>query len=432
MKRKILDSLVEWKNKKGRKPLIVNGARQVGKSYIIREFGQTHFENVVEVNFELDKSTCDFIDKDLNPSRIIQYLELAYAQIITPGKTLIIFDEIQACHRALTSLKYFDEQAPQYHIIAAGSLLGVAIHREKYSFPVGKVDELNMFPMDFEEFLWAMGRENLAVLIREHYESNEPLNVHSLAIDLYNQYFIVGGMPEAVSSFIETDSFARAQLIQNSILNAYIFDMAKYAPPETSIKIRACFDSIPAQLAKNNTKFQYKVVQRGGTASIFGEAIEWLIYAGVALKCQNLEHGLIPLTSYTDLSNFKLYMSDIGLLTLRSDMPLQLILSPIEDEGNTFLGAMTENYVAQVLTGKGIPILYWHSEGKAEIDFVLQQGLDVIPVEVKSGLRVRGRSLGVFMETYKCRYGIRISKKNFGMENGIKSVPLYAVFCIDK
>jgi predicted AAA+ superfamily ATPase len=426
-----LDSLVEWKDKKGRKPLIVNGARQVGKSYILREFGRTQFENVVEVNFEIDKPLCEFIENDLTPSGIIQYIELSTGQIITAGKTLIIFDEIQACHRALTSLKYFCEQAPEYHIAAAGSLLGVAVNREKYSFPVGKVDELNMFPMDFEEFLWATGKEQLVGLIREHYTKNleMPGPTHTLATELYLKYFIVGGMPEAIATFIETDSFLRTQQIQNNILNEYIADMAKYADPATSVKIRACYDSLPTQLAKNNTKFQYKVVQRGGTATIFGEAIEWLIYAGIALKCQNMEHGLIPLKAYADLSNFKLYMGDIGLLTLRSTMPLQTILSPIDEE-NTFLGAMTENYVAQVLAGKGIPTFYWHSEGKAEIDFVLQRENSVIPVEVKSGVRVRSRSLGVFMERYKCPYGIRISKKNFGFENGIKSVPLYSAFCI--
>jgi predicted AAA+ superfamily ATPase len=271
----------------------------------------------------------------------------------------------------------------------------------------------------------------LAELIREHYAENRemPGAIHALAMELYLKYFIVGGMPEAVATFVETDSFLRTQHIQNTILNEYIADMAKYADTATSVKIRACYDSIPAQLAKNNTKFQYKVVQRGGTATIFGEAIEWLVYAGIALKCQNLEHGLIPLKAYADLTNFKLYMGDIGLLTLRSTMPVQTILSPL-DEGNTFLGAMTGNYVAQVLAGKAIPVFYWHSEGKAEIDFVLQTDGGVIPVEVKSGVRVRSRSLGVFMEKYRCPYGIRISKKNFGMENGVKSLPLYAVFCI--
>jgi predicted AAA+ superfamily ATPase len=421
MKRKISDSLVNWKNSKNRKPLILNGARQVGKTYILQDFGRNNFENVVEVNFEIDKPLCEFLESDINPFKIIQYLELTSGKIILAGKTLIIFDEIQACNRALTSLKYFCEQAPDYHIIAAGSLLGVAVNREKYSFPVGKVDELKMFPMDFEEFLWAMGKTLLADIIRENYTGNQVMqeSMHHLAIELFLKYFIVGGMPEAVEKFAETESYIRVQQIQNNILNEYIADMAKYADPPTSIKIRACFDSIPAQLAKDNTKFQYKVVQRGGTSTIFGEAIEWLVYAGIAMKCQNIEHGYIPIKAYADLSNFKLYMGDIGLLTLRSMMPLQTILSPFS-ESNTFLGAMTENYVAQVLTSKEIPVFYWNSQGKAEIDFVLQDGSSVIPIEVKSGVRVRSRSLGVFMERYKSPYGIRISKKNFGFENNIK------------
>ncbi len=431
MKRKITSSLLDWKNEKERKPLILNGARQVGKSYILQEFGRHHFENVVEVNFEIDKPLCEFLENDITPSRIIQYLELTSGKIITAGKTLIIFDEIQACHRALTSLKYFCEQAPDYHIIAAGSLLGVAVNRRKYSFPVGKIHKLSMYPMDFEEFLWALDKEMLADMIREHYAGNKfvPESLHNLAIDLFLKYFIVGGMPEAVLKFARTESYIRVQQIQNNILNAYIADMAKYADPTTSIKIRACFDSIPAQLAKENTKFQYKVVQRGGTSTIFGEAIEWLVYAGIALKCQNIEHGYIPLKAYADLSNFKLYMGDIGLLTLRSMMPLQTILSPL-GENNTFLGAMTENYAAQVLTTKEIPTFYWNSQGKAEIDFVLQVGTSIIPVEVKSGVRVRSRSMGVFMERYNSPYGIRVSRKNFGFENKIKSVPLYALFCM--
>jgi len=219
------------------------------------------------------------------------------------------------------------------------------------------------------------------------------------------------------------------QIIQNDILNEYIADMAKYADAATSVKIRACFDSIPAQLAKENTKFQYKVVQRGGTATIFGEAIEWLNLANITLKCQRLEHGFIPINAYMDLINFKLYMGDIGILTLRSDIPLQTILSTIEIE-NTFLGAMTENYVAQCFKAKKYRLAYWQSEGKAEVDFVLQIDGKVVPVEVKKGTRNRSKSLGVFMEKYKSEYAIRISKKNFGYGNHIKSVPLYAVFCI--
>jgi len=303
--------------------------------------------------------------------------------------------------------------------------------REKYSFPVGKVNELYMYPLDFEEFLWALGYEKLADEIKIHYMNDEtmPDALHNVALELYQKYFIVGGMPAAVNSFVKTDSFLKVQVVQNDILNEYIADMAKYADPATSIKIRACFDSIPAQLAKENAKFQYKVVQRGGTATIFGEAIEWLNYASITLKCQRLEHGFIPINAYMDLINFKLYMGDIGIMTLRSEIPLQTILSTIETD-NTFLGAMTENYVAQCFKSKKYRLAYWQSEGKAEVDFVLQIDGKVIPVEVKKGMRNRSKSLGVFMEKYKSEYAIRISKKNFGFESNIKSVPLYAVFCI--
>lgn len=412
-------------------PLIINGARQVGKTYIVEQLGREHYESVLYLNMEIEANFCKFLETELSPKKIIQYLEMTKMQEINPGKTLIFFDEIQACERALTSLKYFCEQMPEYNIIAAGSLLGVAINREKYSFPVGKVDEINMYPLDFEEFLWAMNMEKLAEEIKAHYSNNEtmPEALHDVALDMYQKYFIVGGMPAAVVMFIETESFVKVQPVQNNILNEYIADMAKYADPTTSIKIRACYNSIPAQLAKENIKFQYKVVQRGGTATIFGEAIEWLILAGIVRKCQRLEHGYIPVNAYLDLINFKLFMADIGVLTLRSKIPFQTILSPIEVD-NTFLGAMTENYVAQVFATKGYDLMYWQSDGKAEVDFVLQIDNTVIPVEVKKGMRNRSKSLGVFVEKYKSPYAIRISKKNFGFENGIKSVPLYAAFCI--
>ncbi|MDR1161619.1 MAG: ATP-binding protein [Tannerellaceae bacterium] len=429
MKRKIYDELLTWKNRPGRMPLLVNGARQVGKSYILQAFGKREFDNCIIVNLETDKALALKFEEGITPIPIIQYIESVHSQRIIPGKTLVVFDEIQACERALTSLKYFCEQTPQYHIIAAGSLLGVAINRNNYSFPVGKVNELTLFPMDFEEFLWALGRENFATLIRERYESDEPLDVHSMAIDFYNKYLIVGGMPAAVKEFINTSSFVAVADIQNRILNEYIADMAKYAEPATSIKIRACYESIPVQLAKENHKFQYNVVQKGGSATLFGEAIEWLKYAGVILKCQKTNHGTLPVKVYADLSDFKLYLSDTGMLTMQSGIIAQVILSPLETD-NSFLGSIAENYIAQAFAANQIPLYYWKNDHTAEVDFVIQKGIDVIPVEVKAGLRVRSKSLGIFMEKYKCPYGIRLSKKNFGFENGIKSVPLYAAFCI--
>jgi predicted AAA+ superfamily ATPase len=431
MRRKITDNLVAWKDSPNRMPLLLNGARQAGKTYTLEQFGKAYFDNVVYLNMEIESVFCKFLEDELSPGNIIRFLEAAKGQEITAGKTLIFFDEIQACERALTSLKYFCEQAPEYHVVAAGSLLGVAINREKYSFPVGKVNEMNMYPLDFEEFLWAMNREKLAEEIRTHYAENRsmPEALHRIALELYQKYSIVGGMPAAAATFMETDSFLKVQSVQNNILNEYIADMAKYSDSSTSIKIRACYNSIPAQLAKENKKFQYKTVQRGGTATIFGEAIEWLNFAGIVLKCQKLNHGMIPIAAYGDLSDFKLYMGDVGMLTMKSGMPLQMILTTA-NEDNIFLGALAENYVAQALSANRHPLYYWKNEHTAEVDFVLQQDDKVIPIEVKKGLHTRSKSLGMFISQYACPYAIRISQKNFGFENSIKSIPLYAVFCI--
>jgi predicted AAA+ superfamily ATPase len=431
MKRKIIDQLLLWKDKSGRMPLIVNGARQVGKTYILKEFASTRFDQFVYINLETNSKVNSYFDGDINPVQIVQYLETITEIRIIAGSTLIILDEIQSCPRALLALKAFCEEAPQYHVVAAGSLLGVAVNREKYSFPVGKVDELLMFPMDFEEFLWAMERSALSDEIRSHFQQNKPLPVplHADAMELYKKYLIIGGMPAAVKEFNETLSFLTVKDIQGRILNEYVADMAKYASPATTVKIRACYNSIPAQLAKENVKFQYKTVQRGGTATIFGESIEWLIYAGITLKCQKTAHGFMPVSAYVDLSDFKLYLSDAGMLTMQSGMATQTILSPIEED-NMFLGMIGENYVAQALVCNGFHLYYWKNENTAELDFVIQIAGEVIPVEVKKGKRTKSTSLNMFVNQYKSRYAVRISAKNFGFENQIKSVPLYAVWCI--
>jgi len=431
MQRKIISELLAWKNSKNRKPLILNGARQVGKTFTLETFAKENFDNFVYLNMEIDTNFRDFLDGDISPKRIIQHLELTKKQPITSEKTLIFFDEIQACERALTSLKYFCEQAPEYYVVAAGSLLGVAVNREKYSFPVGKVDEHNLFPLDFEEFLCALGYEKLTEEIKSHFESNEPMNMalHQLTLDLYKKYLVVGGMPAVVNQFVETGSFLSAQVIQNGIFNEYTADMSKYADATTSVKIRACYNSVPAQLAKENRKFQYKIVQKGGTATLFGESIEWLNFAGTVLKCQKITEGNIPIAVYSYFPDFKLYMSDVGLLALKSRLPAELLVAE-NNEGNTFMGFVTENYVAQAFTANRIPLFYWKNDNTAEIDFVLQKGVDVIPVEVKRGVNTRSKSLNIFAKQYNCPYSIRISQKNFGFENGIKSVPLYSVFCI--
>ena len=425
--------LVQWKDKKNRMPLIVNGARQVGKTYILKEFGATCFENTIYVHLENQVAVAAIFEGDLNPTRIIQYLEASYNQSIKTGKTLIIFDEIQSSERALMALKVFCEEAPQYHVVAAGSLLGVAVNREKYSFPVGKVDEINMYPLDFEEFLWAMGKRFFAEETKSHFADSKPFEngIHQMLIELYRQYLITGGMPAVVRQFVETQSLIDIVDIQSRIVNEYLADMAKYATASTSVKIRACYNSIPTQLAKENTKFQYKVVQKGGSATLFGESIDWLESAGIVLKCQKTTQGLMPIAAYADLSDFKLYMADVGLLTMKSGLAYQTILSTIEQD-NSFLGALAENYVAQQFKANHIPLFYWKNDNTAEVDFVLQTDNGILPVEVKKGKRNKAISMNLFAKKYNSPYSIRISQKHFGFDNNIKAVPLYATFCISK
>ena len=435
MKRLISHELIEWKSKQGRMPLLLHGARQVGKTHILREFGKEHYKNIAYVNLETDPIASTWFDDNIEPKRIIMLLEAHIKTRIIPEDALIIFDEIQSCERALTSLKYFNENAPQYHIAAAGSLLGVAIKREKYSFPVGNVDSKTLYPFTFEEFLWSQSEDILTEEIKSGFEANSPLHpsLHKKASELYKIYLIVGGMPASILEYTNTGSLVMVPGVQNRIINDYIADMAKYASDSEAIKIRAAFNSVPAQLAKENRKFQYKVIQKGGSSSIFGEAIDWLETAKVINKCYNLTTPEIPLDVYKDFTNFKLYMSDTGLLTMTSKTPQEIILN-LGEADNRFLGAIAENYVAQHFAAREKSLLHWRSDsksgGQAEIDFVLQEGADVIPVEVKAGERVASRSLSVFVKRYNSLYSIRISSKNFGFENGIKSVPLYAAFCI--
>ena len=445
MKRKITQRLIDWKNRPGHKPLILQGARQVGKTYILEEFGKEHYKNYVKVSLDLVPDVGNFLKSNINPMEIIAFLEALYNVRILPHETLIILDEIQDCKRALLALKYFQEDYPQYDIVAAGSLLGVAINqgnkpeeednneeKEEFSYPVGKVDELSLFPMDFEEFLWATGNDILAQEIRAHFLSNEamPASVHSLALDLYQKYLVVGGMPESVQKWVDTNSYLECRTVQQSILVGYNGDMAKYAKPATTVKIRACFNSIPAQLAKENRKFQYKLAMKGGTAKIFGEAIEWLILAGTVHKCKLISHGFIPISAQEDDSDFKIYMSDIGLLNTKAQMPVPMLMNSIETD-NTFLGSVAENYVGQALRANGITLRYWKNDNTQEVEYILQDGANVIPVEVKKGRKVDAISLNNFKKTYNCPFAYRISGKNFGFANEIKSVPLYAVFCIE-
>jgi predicted AAA+ superfamily ATPase len=432
MKRKIEQKLIDWKNSPNRMPLIVNGARQIGKTYSILEFGMKHYQNVVHINLEKNKLAATEFEGDLSPASLILKLESLTQERILPETTLLFLDEIQASERALTSLKYFCEDAPEYNVVAAGSLLGVAVNREKYSFPVGKVDELYMYPFDFEEFLWAMDREIFVEEIKKCFSENKAMSepLHKLGLDLFYQYCIVGGMPAVIDNFLKYNSFLTIQDAQSKILNEYIADMSKYATPATAVKIRACYDSIPAQLSKENRKFQYKLAMKGGTTTIFGESIDWLLSAGIVLKCNKIEQGVMPLKGQIDYSDFKLYMSDTGMLTMHAAFPYQMIFNSIELD-NGFWGGLAENFVAQDFATKKIPLYYWKSGDTAEVDFVVQDGIHIVPIEVKKGKRNRAISLFNFVKRYNCPYSIRISQKNFGYENNIKSIPFYALFCLD-
>lgn len=430
MKRKITQQLIEWKNSTSRKPLILNGARQVGKTFILREFGRENYKNTVYVNLESNGTVASMFSDDISPSKLIKYLEAETSERILPNETLIILDEIQSCERAVTSLKYFYEETPEYHIAAAGSLLGVAINRNKTSFPVGKVNMIRLFPLDFEEYLNATGNELLINEITDCYNNISPMNeaLHRKALDLYHDYLIVGGMPEAVKTFIETNSYIDAALVQSDIIDNYTADMAKYASNSEAVKIRACYNSIPAQLAKDNKKFQYKVVQKGGSSTIFGASLEWLKQAGAILECQRVDQGTQPLPVYADQTSFKVYMSDVGLLVNKSRMSVNTIIT---GEANIFMGAVTENYIAQQLAAKNYPLYYWTtSNSQAELDFILQKDDNIYAIEVKKGDHVRSRSLSVFKQKYSPDFAIRFSQKNFGKTEDVISIPLYAAFLI--
>ena len=430
MKRKILSDLVKWKEDKNRKPLIIHGARQVGKTYIIKQFGKEYYENLIYVNFETNQEISSQISESIDVKYIINKLELFYGEKIIPEKTLIFFDEVQTNERALTSLKYFCEDAPEYHIIAAGSLLGIAINREQHSFPVGKVQMMNMYPLSFKEFLIAIGRENLIEEIKKHFEENSRMDkdIHELCLKLYRTYLVVGGMPEVVQMYLDEKKTISAIDVQAEILLSYERDMTKYADNNLSNRIISAFDSIPVQLAKDNPKFQYKVISKGGTAGIFGEAILWLKNSGIVNQVYKATAEL-PLEMHKDLASFKLYMSDVGLFVNKAGYPLyQIDLST--KPTMISMGPLTEHYVANELRTKGYEIYYWESEGKAELDFLIQKDTDIIPIEVKSSVHTKSRSLDLYIKRYNPKYAIRISEKNFGLENGIKSVPLYAVFCI--
>lgn len=431
MYRKVMSFLEEWKDSRHRKPLILQGARQVGKTYSILEFGRIHYENVAYFNFETNPRLNETFEENISPDYLVPILSHIAGQTIVREKTLIVFDEVQLCERALTSLKYFCEDAPDYHIIVAGSLLGVAVNRAKFSFPVGKVDMKTLYPMDMEEFMLAMGERELVEQIKKSFAADMPLPgaLHDAAMRLYRQYLIVGGMPECVMLFAETKDYILIRHAQDTILASYLNDMSKYNNLNEIKKTRLAYDNITVQLSKKNTRFQYKLIKKGGRASEFENAIEWLCLSGIASQVYKVEQIKKPLENYRDIDAFKIYVSDMGLLLAKKNLAADDILYMVEDI-NDFKGGMAENYVNVQLTINGYSTYYWMSERGAEIDFVIQRGGKLIPIEVKSADNTRAKSLKVYMETFKPDYAIKLSGKNFGFEDGKKTVPLYAAFCI--
>ena len=431
MYRKVMSFLEEWKDSRHRKPLILQGARQVGKTYSILEFGRIHYENVAYFNFETNPRLNETFEENISPDYLIPILSHIAGQTIVRDKTLIVFDEVQLCERALTSLKYFCEDAPGYHIIVAGSLLGVAVNRAKFSFPVGKVDMKTLYPMDMEEFMLAMGERELVEQIKKSFAADTPLPgaLHDAAMRLYRQYLIVGGMPECVKLFAETKDYILIRHVQDTILASYLNDMSKYNNLNEIKKTRLSYDNITVQLSKKNTRFQYKLIKKGGRASEFENAIEWLCLSGIASRVYKVEQIKKPLENYRDIDTFKIYVSDMGLLLAKKDLAANDILYMVEDI-NDFKGGMTENYVNVQLVINGYSTYYWMTERGAEIDFVIQRGGKLIPIEVKSADNTRAKSLKVYMDTYRPDYAIKLSGKNFGFEDGKKTVPLYAAFCI--
>lgn len=430
MKRKIINQLIEWKNFSERKPLILQGARQIGKTYIVNEFAATQYQNYIYCNFEKETELASFFE-NLSPRSIIKNLSAYKRKEIIPEKTLIIFDEVQACPEAITSLKYFNEEANEYHIIALGSLLGVSVNRGLSSFPVGKIQFMNMFPMDFEEYLLAKRESFLIEKIYKCYKDNSAMEeaFHNRLMEYYKEYLFVGGMPAVVENFIKTKNADYSSILKSDILDSYQNDMGKYNKQSEIPKTKIVYKNISTQLAKENKKFQYRQIKSGGRASEFENSIEWLCLAGIASQVFRLEHISLPLEANRSMTDFKFYMNDTGLCCSQQ----KLLFEDIAFENsmlNDFKGGLTENYVFTQLKAKNIDLYYWTNENQAEIDFIARIGKDIIPIEVKASDNIRSKSLMVFMKKFNPPYAIRISAKNFGFENGIKSVPLYAVFCI--
>ena len=426
MYRIAIEKLYKWKNNKRRKPLIIEGARQVGKTWLMKEFGKQAYADTVYINFDSNSRMANLFSADLDTDRLIMGLELYAGRKINPENTLLIFDEVQEVPRALASLKYFYENAPQYHIVCAGSLLGIALHQGT-SFPVGKVDFLKLYPLSFSEFLMATGNERFAELLKnKDYEMITSFK--QTYIDALKHYYFIGGMPEAVQSFAESKDFNEVRAIQKRILAAYEQDFSKHAPNEIVPKIRMLWNSIPSQLARENKKFIYGLVREGGRAREYETAIMWLSDCGLVHKVSRVNAAGIPLKAYEDLKAFKLFVVDVGLLGCMTGLRQRTLLDG-DDLFVEFKGALTEQYVCQQLkTIEDLGVYYYTNDrGSCEIDFVVDTGEQIVPIEVKAETNLRAKSLKTYRERFEPELSVRTSMADYKKEDWLLNLPLYAI-----
>ena len=431
IKRDVMDALLEWKQCPERKPLIIQGAHQIGKTWIMQKFGEKHFEYVAYFNFDASDELCREFENTKNPERLIDILRLYTQYPIEAGRTLIIFDEIQQSNRALNSLKYFCEKAPEYHIIAAGSLLGVSLSQGD-SFPVGKVEFLRMFPVSFREFLQSDAPQMYEYIEKMSEIAPLPEIVMGRVGEAYRRYMVCGGMPAAAKAMLEKSSVQEIENIQKSILTAYALDFSKHAPGKDIPRIAAVWNSIPSQLAKENRKFVYKLVKPGARAREYEDALLWLEHAGMIYRVFCSSKPGLPLCAYDDLSAFKIYMCDSGLLRAMSHLPIEVFWS--ENVMYTeFKGALAENMVLQALVNQfDVQPRYWTSDATAEVDFLLQKDASIIPVEVKSGTRLGGKSLGIYIDRFNSNLALRFSMNNLKRDGTIINIPLFLADWTDK
>ena len=431
MERKLIKDLIAWKESSNRKPLILRGVRQCGKTYLLKEFGKQYYDGVAYFNFEENEALAKVFENDYQTSRIIFELGLSIGKTIHPEKTLVIFDEIQECGRAITSLKYFCENAPEYHIVCAGSLLGIALQKQ-LSFPVGKVDFLTLYPMSFSEFLRAVDGDMLADYV-EAFRKGEriPEVVGEKLTALLRQYYVTGGMPEVVKEWVDTHRIEDVERVQQSIINSYELDFAKHAPVKDFPKLSAIWRSIPEQLSKENTKFIFSHVKKGWRSKDLEDALEWLIGAGLVYKVCKIEKPYIPLSSYADDTCFKLYMADVGILRKLSRLPYEVILDATPNY-REFKGSMTENFVLCELLCSGCDTAYyWSSGNTAEVDFVVQSGAEILPIEVKSEKNVKARSLAEYRKKYEPKYSVKTSMRVETDGKEVLNIPLYLISALE-